>query len=71
MHRCSRNILGGGLCNYVCMCVSVYVRVCDYYFLSSNILCECQYMCVIRWKERCRIFALLNPFSVCDEMKYV
>ena len=22
-----------------------------------------------RWKERCRIFALLNPFSVCDETK--
>ena len=23
------------------------------------------------WKERCRIFALLNQFSVCDEIKYV
>ena len=24
-----------------------------------------------RWKERCRFIALLNPFSMCDEIKYV
>ena len=24
---------------------------------------------VMSWKERCRIFALFNPFSVCDEIK--
>ena len=38
------------------MCVCVCVRAC---------------VRVVSWKERCRIIALFNPFSMCDEIKYV
>ena len=50
-------------------------------FFSGSRLCECECVhmcecvnaciCVASWKERCRFIALLNPFSVCDEIKYV
>ena len=46
--------------------------VCDDYFhFFSSRLSECEYICVVSWKERCRIIALFNPFSMCDEIKYV
>ena len=51
------------------------LQICDdyFHFFSSSRLCECECacICVVSWKERCRIIALFNPFSMCDEIKYV
>ena len=48
------------------------VYICDDYFhFFSGRLSECACICVVSWKERCRIIALFNPFSMCDEIKYV
>ena len=48
------------------------VYICDDYFhFFSSRLSECACICVVSWKERCRIIALFNPFSMCDEIKYV
>ena len=62
------------MCVCVCVCVCVYVCVCvcdDYFHFFSSRLSECACICVVSWKERCRIIALFNPFSKCDEIKYV
>ena len=60
-------------CVCVCVCVCECVCICDDYFLFffSSRLSECACICVVSWKERCRIIALFNPFSMCDEIKYV
>ena len=48
--------------------------ICDDYFISSLVV-DCVNVnvraCVASWKEHCRIIALFNPFSMCDEIKYV
>ena len=61
------------MCVCVRVCVCVCVCVCDdfFHFFSSSRLCECACICVASWKKRCRFIALLNPFSMCDEIKYV
>ena len=55
--------------------VSEWVCICDdyFHFYSSSRLCECECtcICVASWKEHCRVIALFNPFSMCDEIKYV
>ena len=50
--------------------VSVYVM---FHFFSCSRLCECECacICVASWKKHSRIIALFNPFSMCDEIKYV
>ena len=55
-----------------CVCVSACVRACvtAISFPAIYYTCKCQCMCVLSWKEHCCIFALLNPFSVCDEIKH-
>ena len=56
----------------VCVCVRMCLYICDNYFhFFSSRLSECACICVVSWKERCRIIALFNPFSMCDEIKYV
>ena len=62
----------------VCVCVCVCVNVCVYVmtiFISSLVV-DCvnvnvRGICVVSWKERSCIIALFNPFSMCDEIKYV
>ena len=42
---------------------------CNYYRSYKNVRQNSSTHCHKCWKERCRIIALLNPFSVCDETK--
>ena len=52
--------------------VTVYIWWLFHFFSSSRLCeCECACICVASWKEHCRIIALFNPFSMCDEIKYV
>ena len=49
----------------------VYMWWLFHFFFSSRLCeCECACICVASWKEHCRIIALFNPFSICDEIKY-
>ena len=51
-------------CVHVCVCVCECVCICDdyFHFFFSSRLSECACICVVSWKERCRIIALFNPF---------
>ena len=70
---CKQSNVSEWLSEWVSECVSVCVYVMTI-FISSLVVdceCECACICVASWKEHCRIIALFNPFSMCDEIKYV
>ena len=72
---CKQSNVSEWVSEWVRACVRACVCICDdyFHFFSSSRLveCECACICVASWKEHCRIIALFNPFSMCDEIKYV
>ena len=54
------------------MCRSVREELCDFtLFFSSSRLCECACMCILSWKECCRILPCTTHFQCVFETKYV